>query len=151
LRAILAAMVVLMSVVAFIIPKFIAVWTIPMLADTITAGVVGAETADALLLLLNVSIPFSLYTSFDYLGFWLYSVFALLVAAPLFGPAITLKISSISLGLFGCIYQILMVALWMGAISPQEIEVYFLGASLLLLFVIVAMLVNFKKAMSSES
>lgn len=107
--------------------------------------------ADALLLLLNVSIPFSLYTSFDYLGFWLYSVFALLVAAPLFGQAITLKISSISLGLFGFIYQILMVALWMGAISPQEIEVYFLGASLLLFFVIVAMLVNFKKAMSSES
>jgi hypothetical protein len=151
LRAILAAMVVLMSLVAFIIPKFIAVWTIPMLADTITAGAVGAEMADALLLLLNVSIPFSLYTSFDYLGFWLYSVFALLVAAPLFGQAITLKISSISLGLFGFIYQILMVALWMGAISPQEIEVYFLGASLLLFFVIVAMLVNFKKAMSSES
>lgn len=148
LRAILAAMVVLMSVVAFIVPKFIAVWTIPLLADTITAGATGAEMADALLLLLNVSVPFSLYTSFDYLGFWLYSVFALLVAAPLFGPATTAKISSVSLGLFGVIYQILMVALWLGAIAPEEIEAYFLGASLLLLIVIVAMLVNFKKAMS---
>lgn len=151
LRAILAAMVVLISVVAFIIPKFIAVWTIPMLADAITAGAAGAEMADALLLLLNVSIPFSLFTSFDYLGFWLYSVFALLVAAPLSGQAKTLKISSISLGLFGFIYQILMVALWMGEIGPQEIEAYFLGASLLLLFVLVAMLVNFKQAMSAES
>lgn len=151
LRAILAGMVVLISVVAFIIPKFIAVWTIPMLADAITAGAAGAEMADALLLLLNVSIPFSLFTSFDYLGFWLYSVFALLVAAPLFGQATTLKISSVSLGLFGFIYQILMVALWLGKIPSQEIELYFLGASLLLLFVMVAMLVNFKNAMSSES
>jgi hypothetical protein len=56
-------MVVLMSAVAFIIPKFIAVWTIPLLADTITADGVDVEMADALLLLLNVSIPFSLFTS----------------------------------------------------------------------------------------
>ena len=45
LRAILAAAVVLMSVVAFVIPKFIAVWTLPMLADTIAAGSAGAEMA----------------------------------------------------------------------------------------------------------
>lgn len=150
LRAILAAMVVLMSVVAFIIPKFIAVWTIPILADTITAGAAGTEMADALLPLLNVTIPFSLYTSFDYLGFWLYSVFALLVAVPLYGQAMTAKISSVALGVFGVIYQILMVALWFGGIAPEEINVYFLGAFLLIFFVIVAMLVNFKKAMSSE-
>ena len=97
-------MVVLMSVVAFFIPKFIAVWTIPLLADTIASGAAGAELADPLLRLLNVSVPFSLYTSFDYLGFWLYSVFALLVAAPLYGEALSLKISSISLGVFGVIY-----------------------------------------------
>ena len=69
LRAALAAMVVLLSVVAFIIPKFMAIWTIPQLAEVITSNAVGAELADTLLLLLNVSVPFSLYTSFDYLGF----------------------------------------------------------------------------------
>jgi hypothetical protein len=74
LRTILAATFVLMSVVAFIIPKFIAAWTIPLLADTITAGAAGADMADPLLRLLSGCIPFSLYTSFDYLGFWLYSV-----------------------------------------------------------------------------
>ena len=84
LRAIIAAMVVLMSVMAFIIPKFIAVWTIPLLANTISTGAVGSELADPLLRILNVSIPFSLYTSFDYLGFWLYSLFAVLVAIPLY-------------------------------------------------------------------
>ena len=71
LHAILAALFVAMATMAFIIPKFIAVWTIPQLADAITTGAVGAELADPLLRLLNVSIPFSLYTSFDYLGFWL--------------------------------------------------------------------------------
>jgi hypothetical protein len=149
LRAILAALFVAMSVMAFIIPKFIAVWTIPLLADTITSGAVGAELADPLLRLLNVSIPFSLYTSFDYLGFWLYSVFALLVAAPLFGDSKSTKIAAVSLGVFGLIYQFLMVALFLGAIAPADIEVYFISASMLLLFHIVAMAFIFKKSISS--
>ena len=148
LSAILAAMVVLMSVMAFIIPKFIAVWTIPLLADTITAGAVGADLADPLLRLLNVSIPFSLYTSFDYMGFWLYSVFALLVAVPLYGEAVTAKISSVSLGLFGIIYQLMMVALLVGEIAPVDIELYFISVSGFLLFVVLAMIPNFKNAMS---
>ena len=151
LRAILAAMVVLMSVMAFIIPKFIAVWTIPILADTISSGAAGTNMADTLLLVLNVTLPFSLYTSFDYLGFWLYSVFALLVAVPLYGKTLTEKISSASLALFGIIYQLMMVALWLGGIAPQEINLYFLGAAGLLIVVVIAMAFNFKAAMASES
>ena len=65
LRALLAAFFVAMATMAFIIPKFIAIWTIPLLADTVTSGAVGAELADKLLLLLHVSFPFSLFTSFD--------------------------------------------------------------------------------------
>jgi len=151
LRAILAAMVVLMSVMAFIIPKFIAVWTIPILAETISSGAAGSDLAAALLPLLNVSIPFSLYTSFDYLGFWLYSVFALLVAVPLYGKTLTEKISSASLGLFGIVYQLMLIALWLGGIAPEEINLYFLGAAGLLIVVIIAMAFNFKAAMASES
>lgn len=150
LRGILAAMVMLMSVMAFIIPKFIAVWTIPLLADTISSGVVGSDLADPLLRILNVSIPFSLYTSFDYLGFWLYSVFALMVVIPLYGPALATKISSVSLGLFGIIYHVLLLALWAGEIASADIESSFLGASLLLLVVIIAMAFQFKGAMDSE-
>lgn len=148
LRAIIAALFILMSVMAFIIPKFMAVWTIPLLADTITAGAVGAAFADPLLRLLNVSIPFSLYTSFDYLGFWLYSVFALLVAGPLYGAsgsAKSTKIAAVVLGVFGVIYQCMMVALFLGGIDPIDIEAYFIGASLLLLVHIMAMAVVFKK------
>ena len=152
LRAIIAALFVLMSVVAFIIPKFIAVWTIPLLADTITTGAAGAEMADPLLRLLNVSIPFSLYTSFDYLGFWLYSVFALLAAGPLYGDSgstRSAKIAAVVLGAFGVIYQGMMVALFLGAIAAAQIEAYFVGASLLLVVHVVAMAFVFRKAVSS--
>ncbi|MGB2375689.1 MAG: hypothetical protein ACPH45_04330 [Porticoccaceae bacterium] len=150
LRAILAAMVVLMSVMAFIIPKFIAVWTIPLLADTIATGAVGAELADPLLRILNVSVPFSLYTSFDYLGFWLYSVFALLVAMPLFGPTLATKISSVCLALFGIIYQLALLTLWAGKTAATDIEGSFLGTTLLLVIAIIAMAIQFKQTVSSE-
>jgi hypothetical protein len=146
LRAILAALFVAMATMSFIIPKFIAIWTIPLLADTITAGAVGAELADPLLRLLNVSIPFSLYTSFDYLGFWLYSVFALLAAGPLYGETTSTRIAAVTLGVFGVVYQVLMVALFLGAIAPVDIEAYFISISMLLLIHLLAMAFIFKKA-----
>jgi len=147
LRAIIAAMVVLISVVAFIIPKFIAVWTIPLLAQVISNGAVGAELADPLLRLLNVSIPFSLYTSFDYLGFWLYAVFGLLVAGPLYGENMIAKIAAVTIGLFGLVYHGLLATLLLGAIAPPDIESSFLGASGLLLIVVVAMIVSFRRGL----
>lgn len=149
LRAILAAMVVLMSVVAFIIPKFMAIWTVPLLAETAASGAVGAEMSDSLLLLLNVSIPFSLYTSFDYLGFWLYGVFAVMVMVPLYGDSMSSKVASIALGLFGVIYQCLLLVLLVGGIGATEINAYFLGDSMLLLIVIIAMAFNFRAVMTA--
>ena len=150
LVAMIAAMVVLMSVMAFIIPKFIAVWIIPILADTISTAASGAELADSLLRILNVSVPFSLYTSFDYLGFWLYSLFALLVAKPLFSLSLATKLASVTLGLFGVIYQLMLVALWASEIATVDIEASFLGISLLLIIAIIAMGFEFKKTSSSE-
>jgi hypothetical protein len=149
LRAIVAAMVVLMSVVAFIIPKFMAVWTIPLLADTISTGAVGAELAEPLLRLLNVSIPFSLYTSFDYLGFWLYAVFGLLVAGPLYGQAMSAKIAAVSLGVFGIVHHGMLIALLVGVIAPVDIHTYFMGLAMLLLIPVLAMIFNFKAALAS--
>jgi len=150
LVAMIAAMVVLMSVMAFIIPKFIAVWTIPILAETISTAASGAELADSLLRILNVSVPFSLYTSFDYLGFWLYSLFALLVAKPLFSLSLATKLASVTLGLFGVIYQLMLVALWASEIATVDIEASFIGISLLLIIAIIAMGYEFKKTSSSE-
>ena len=150
LRAALAAMVVLLSVVAFIIPKFMAIWTIPQLADVITNNAVGAELADPLLTLLNVSVPFSLYTSFDYLGFWLYGVFSLLVAGPLYGDKTSAKIAAITLGMFGIIYHGLLASLLLGSIAPPDIESSFLVAAGLLLVAVVVMGFNFWSAAKTE-
>ena len=151
LRGIIAAVVVAMSVMAFIIPKFIAVWTIPMLADTVSTAGPGAQMADALLLILNVSVPFSLYTSFDYLGFWLWAVFALLAAGPLYGPTLSAKISAVCLGAFGIIYHGVFMALLLGNIDPEDIEYSFSAPAVLVIIVIIAMLFNFKSAMESRA
>ena len=150
LRAALAAMVVLLSVVAFIVPKFMAIWTIPQLAEVITNNAVGAELADSLLTLLNVSVPFSLYTSFDYLGFWLYGVFSLLVAGPLYGDKTSAKIAAITLGMFGVIYHGLLASLLLGSIAPPDIESSFLVAAGLLLVAVVVMSFNFWSAAKTE-
>ena len=147
LLAVFAAITVALSIMAFIIPKFIAVWTIPMLAETASSNAASSEMADTLLQLLNVSVPFSLYTSFDYLGFWLYSVFALLVAIPLFGPTLSSKVASVSAGLFGILYHAQLIALWMGKISVADVEGSFLGATSLLLIVMIAMAVQFRQTL----
>ncbi len=148
LRALLSAMVVLMSVIAFIIPKFMAIWTIPLLAETAASGTMGAHMADSLLLLLNVSIPFSLYTSFDYLGFWLYGVFAVLVMMPLFGESTSSRVAAVALGIFGVLYQLMLVALLVGAIAATEITTYFMSVALLLVVVVIAIAFDFKAAMA---
>lgn len=58
------------------------------------------KLTDLLLPLLNISIPFSLCTSFDYLGFWLYALFGLLVAGPSISGSNAQKIAADSLRCF---------------------------------------------------
>lgn len=59
-------------------------------------------------------------------------------------------VAAVTLGVFGVIYQVLMVALFLGAIAPVDIEAYFIGASLLLLVHVVAMAFVFKTEISHE-
>ncbi|WP_372783796.1 hypothetical protein [Litorivivens sp.] len=150
IRALIAAMFVLVSFVAFIIPKFIAVWTIPQLGDAIVDGGAGAEMADALLLILNVSIPYSLYTSLDYLGFWMYALFSLMIAGPLFEQAAesrSIKIAAVALGLFGLIWHVMMIAVFMDAAGSAAIEIAVAAGFLLILIAFVAAAIKFKSAM----
>lgn len=151
LRGMLGLFFVAMATMAFIIPKFIAVWTIPLLGDAASTGSTGSDMAHALLPLLNVSIPFSLYTSFDYLGFWLYAVFALLVAGPLYGDALSNKIAAVSLGGFGVLYHLCLIALLLGSIGASDIETYFLGSTVLLFLHLVAMIAVFYRGKSNAA
>jgi len=144
LRAILSSLVILLSVVAFIIPKFIAVWTIPQLATVVATGAVGANMADQLLVLLNVSIPFSLYTSFDYLGFWLYAVFGLLVVGPLYSDDMSSKVAAVTAGVFGIAFHGVLAAVLLSALESAGIEASFISVFALLLILVVAMLIRFR-------
>ncbi|MCH1554818.1 MAG: hypothetical protein L7T26_01200 [Pseudomonadales bacterium] len=125
LNALLASGAVAMATMAFVIPKFIAIWTIPLLANAAATGGAGAEMAAVLLPLLNVSIPFSLYTSFDYLGFWLYALFAVLMMKPLYGNDWLSKLIAILVGLFGIGFHAALACLLLGVIQAPDIEISF--------------------------
>lgn len=146
LRAMLAATLVAISMVVFFIPKFIAVWTIPMLAEAIATGSAASDMAETLLPILNVTVPFSLYTSFDYLGFWVYSLFALLVARPLVRGSRAAKIGGIALGSFGLLYNGVVLAVLAGAIAGPQLETYILSVSGFLVIVIISGLFLFRGA-----
>jgi hypothetical protein len=81
----------------------------------------------------------------------LYAVFALLVAIPMFQGSLSSKITGVTLGLYGLIYHVFLVALFIGEIAPVDINTAFLSPAYLLGIVIIAMLINFKAAMASKS
>ncbi|MAI78343.1 MAG: hypothetical protein CL917_05355 [Deltaproteobacteria bacterium] len=138
LRALLSAILIAFATMAFLIPKFIAVWTIPMLSEAIATQSTGYEMAQGLLPLLNVTVPYSLYTSFDFLGFWLYSVFALLVCIPMTRGPLSAKIIGIVLGLFGVIYNVLVAFILAGSIGRPQISDSLMAAAAMLLVATIA-------------
>lgn len=150
LRAILSATLVALASMAFFINKFMAVWTIPRLADAIATKSSASDMAEILLPILNVSFPFSLYTSLDYLGFWLYSLFALLVAGPLLSRASAAKVIGVMLGAFGLLFHGLAISIVAGAIDSADIEAYVVGLFLPLFAVMIAALFHFRGASTSS-
>ena len=145
LSAFVAGTALLISIVAFIIPKFIAIWSVQQIviaSSTISATVAVAEQ---LFPLLNPSLPFSLHSSFEYLGFWMYGVFGLLVARPLFRLTLSAKIAAAGLGLFGLLFHILFAGVMTGNVVTADIGPYAEWMGVLLLIPVISMAVYFKK------
>ena len=151
LRALIASLVVCASFVVFLVPKFIAIWSIPQLTQVIATGAPGRDMAEMLLSILNVSLPFSLYTAFDYLGFWLYALFALLIAGPLFGQLRSSKIAAAAAILFGAAFHGLLAALLTGNLATIDIEPSFTIAFAIILVFVVAMGFHFRSALSNPA
>ncbi len=149
-RAFIAGVVLLIAVVAFIIPKFIAIWSIPQMVVASSTVSANVEVAEQLFQLLNPSLSFSLLTSFDYLGFWMYGVFGLLVARPLFRLSLSAKIAAVVYGLFGLLFHILFVGVLTGNVVTADIGVYFESIGVLLLVSVISMAVYFRKAMTAK-
>jgi hypothetical protein len=146
-----AGTALLISVVAFIIPKFIAIWSIPQMVVASSTVSANVTVAQQLFQLLNPSLSFSLFTSFDYLGFWMYGVFGLLVARPLFRLTLSAKIAAVGFGLFGLLYHILFAGVMTGSVATADIGPYAESMGILLLIPVVSMAVYFKKKMKEAS
>jgi hypothetical protein len=67
---------------------------------------------------------------------------------PLYGDSISSRVAAVALGVFGVLYQLMLVALLVGAIAATEITTYFMSVALLLLVVIIAMGFHFKAAIA---
>jgi len=146
LSAFVAGTALLIAVVAFIIVKFIAIWSIPQMVVASSTVSANAVVAEQLFQMLNPSLPFSLFQSFDYLGFWMYAVFGLLVARPLFRLSLSAKIAAAALGLFGILFHILFVGVLTGNLVTADIGVYFEWIGILLLVPVISMAVYFRKS-----
>jgi hypothetical protein len=147
LSTFVAGTALLIAIVAFIIPKFIAIWSIPQMVVASSTVTTDAAVAEQLFQLLNPSLSFSLFTSFDYLGFWMYAVFGLLVARPLFRLTLSAKIAAVGFGLFGLLYHILFAAVMSGSVVTADIGTYAGLISLLLLIPVISMAVYFRAQM----
>ncbi len=151
LSTFVAGIALLISVVAFIIVKFIAIWSIPQMVMASSTESANAAVAEPLFQLLTPSLPFSLFQSFDYLGFWMYGVFGLLVARPLFRLSLSARIAAVALGLFGLLFHILFAGVITGNLATADIGVYSEWTGILLLVAVICMAVYFRKAMQAVS
>jgi hypothetical protein len=74
---------------------------------------------------------------------------ALLVARPLIQFSLSAKIAGITLGVFGVLYNGIVIAILAGAIERALIETYIMSTAGLLLIVTVATLFLFKGGVAS--
>jgi len=151
LSSVLAGTAVLIATIAFIIPKFIAIWSIPQMVTASTTVTPNAVVAEQLFQLLNPTLSFSLFTSFDYLGFWMYGVFGVLVARPLVALSLSTKIAGASLGLYGLLYHALFVGVMTGSVETDEIGLYAESIGILLLIAVISMAVYFRTQIKEAS
>jgi|SaaInlV_135m_DNA_3_1039749.scaffolds.fasta_scaffold13905_2 hypothetical protein len=73
-------------------------------------------------MIILTSLYRSLFTSFDYLGFWLYAVFDLMAAGPLFAVSLSAKVCAITLGVYGVLFHIIIICIFVRLIPTEGIE-----------------------------
>ena len=114
----------LLGTMAIVITKGTELWVVPLAAQDLAAGSSNQEPGLTLLSITSQSYPYSLTLYYDYLGLWLWSLFGLLVARPLFQLSTSAKVAAVSLGIYGIIYPIFYGFLVTGAIPQAEIMDY---------------------------
>jgi len=149
-RAFVAGTALLISVVAFIIPKFISIWSVPQMVVASATASAHSGVAEELLQLSNPSLAYSLTSSLDYLGFWMYAVFALLVAQPLFRLTVGAKIAAVGFGLYGFLYHVLLVGVMARSVATEGIGGYAEALGVLLLVSVIGIAVHLRRSGATD-
>jgi hypothetical protein len=144
LRSILLWLMTGMSFVAFIIPKFIAVWSVPLSARALAAGSEARESAEVFLLATNPSVAFGLAPTLDFLGFVIYGVMGFILFRPLARLSTSAKVAAVTLLIYGVIICLILGVAVTAIISQSEIWEYADSSSFIFIIAVVALMIRFK-------
>jgi hypothetical protein len=144
LRAGAVWVLTLMSTLAFLISKFLSLWSVPLAAKAIAAENAVAGSAQSILVTLGPSEAFGLVPSIDYLGFWLYGVMGLLLFRPLFRQSLSAKIAAVALLFYGILFHLIYVALMIDLIGQSDVAGVVFLIGFLILIAAIALLFRFR-------
>ena len=133
-----------MSFVAFIIPKFIALWSVPLSARALAAGSETRDSAEAFLLSTNPSVAFGLAPTLDFLGFVIYGVMGFILFRPLARLSTSAKVAAYTLLVYGIVICLILVVSITALISQGDIWEYADSSSFIFIVAVVALLIRFK-------
>jgi hypothetical protein len=131
---------------AFLTEKFIRLWALTLMARTVAGDGTStmADVAARQFLIWEGGPPFVFVETLDYLGFWLYALFGLLLARPLWrarGPA---RVAGACFALYGVAYHALLLGSLFGP-DPTLGERHIMNVGGLLAVAAVALLVSFRR------
>ena len=148
LRAIVLWVLTATTFIAFIIPKFIALWSVPLSARSLAAGSELGESAEAFLLSMNPSAAFGLAPSLDLLGFVIYGAMGFILFRPLYALSTSAKVAALALLFYGIAVFLVVFVGVTAIISQKDIWPYADSSTFIFIVAIVALLVRFKSQIS---
>lgn len=144
LRAGAVWVLTLMSTLAFLMSKFLSLWSVPLTVKAIAAESAVAGSAQSILTTLGPSEAFGLVPSIDYLGFWLYGLIGLLLFRPLFRQSLSAKIAAIALLMYGILFHLVYVAVVIDLLGQSDVGDAFFLINFLVLIAVIALLFRFR-------
>jgi len=151
LRSILLWSLTGVSFVAFIIPKFIAVWSVPHSARALAAGSEVSDSARGFLLAANPSVSFGLAPTLDFLGFLIYGIMGFILFRPLLKLSTSAKVAAVLLLVYGIVICLILVLAVTAIISQGDTWAYADSSSFIFIVAVIALLIRFKNQVNPAS
>jgi hypothetical protein len=144
IRAVVLWVLTCLSVMAFLIPKFIALWSVPLMAKALAAGTAESVAAEAFLTVLAPGIAFGFVASLDYLGFGLYATIGILLFRPLWKISAKTKVAAIALLIFGVSFFLILLATFIGLLGQADVAGYLDAIFGILLIAFIPLMLHFR-------